>query len=206
MSLMLEIFDLGMLAKTGRNVLIINFLAQVMNYLSQYLLTVVFIFLAHGWTISIFSIEDFELSLPIMVLIGILKVLVIGLGRISSEDHDYFHRYDGIAFYLILVFQIGLFVFFIVGIVKRMRQRPGLIQKNFFKEIAICGSIYFLIVPSILVFSKFLRPSSQNLFIEIGMLVSHFVSVLFFFLVTLRNDGYYMEILKGGFSLPGKQE
>ena len=202
-SLVLELIDLMIMFKYGSSIQFLNFMAQAINYISQYFLTIIYIFLAHGWTTEFTSIDEFELSMPILILIGILKVIIIGLGKVTQNDVEVYHKYDGVVFYLLIAFHLGLFILFIVGIIDRFKQKKKKAFEEFFKEIAISGSFYFLLLPFILVFTKFLYPSNQMLFVEIGLMTAHVASVGFFFYITLRKKGSYVQIIKGSFDLPG---
>ena len=47
------------------------------------------IFIAHGWTINVDSIEDFDLFLPIAIMLGIFQIVIIGIGRLIDANENF---------------------------------------------------------------------------------------------------------------------
>lgn len=83
-----EFLHLWIFSKNGKGIEFLNFMSQSFNYLSWYILCITLIFLAHGWTINVDSIEDFDLFLPISIMLGIFQIVIIGIGRlIDANEH-----------------------------------------------------------------------------------------------------------------------
>jgi hypothetical protein len=99
-----ELIDLLVQSRTGHELEVINFLGQACSYGSSYVLSCVLIFVAHGWTIKFSDIDNFEFFLPISILIGIFKFVLLGIGRIDRHDVDINHRYDSAIGWFLVVF------------------------------------------------------------------------------------------------------
>ena len=80
MGITLEIIELTFVKDSGHGNDVLGFVAQVCNYLTQYLICCLFIFLGAGWTISFDSILDFEMFLPISILVAIVKFFIMIIG------------------------------------------------------------------------------------------------------------------------------
>jgi len=76
------------------------------------MLSITLIFLAHGWTITVNSIEDFDLFLPISIMLGIFQIVIIGLGRLVDNTENFMHRYDHFVGWILVVFNVGMYIYF----------------------------------------------------------------------------------------------
>ena len=57
----------------------------MLGLITQYLSTLVFILVAHGWTIQYINIEEFDFYLPVLVVVGAMYVLIAAIGRIDDD-------------------------------------------------------------------------------------------------------------------------
>lgn len=75
---LLEIIDLLYYSRSGQEIQVLNFLGQCCTYSASYALSCIMIFVAHGWTIQFADLDEFEFFLPVAVLIGIFKFVLLG--------------------------------------------------------------------------------------------------------------------------------
>lgn len=88
LSFPLEFIHLWVFSYNGKGIEFLNFVSQAFNYVSWYILCITIIFIAHGWTINVDSIGDFELFLPVSIMLGIFQIVIIGIGRlIDNNEH-----------------------------------------------------------------------------------------------------------------------
>lgn len=203
-SFVFELIDLFIFKSRGEGVEFLNFLGQASNYLSQYLICCILIFVAHGWTLYIDDIDDFEFFLPISILIGIFKVIIIGVGRVSENEIEFNHRYDSFVGILLSVFQIGMFVYFIIGagesikILKKKEKRSVIFLKNW----RFFGSVYFITFPLILLIGMFISEHMRNFFVEVVRMICEGLCCYYLAWVTTSDKGVYKDVANFKLELP----
>lgn len=204
-SFIFEIIDLFVFKSTGQGFEFLNFLGQSSSYISQYLICCILVFVGHGWTLYIDDIDDFEFFLPISILIGIFKIVIIGVGRVSENDLEFNHRYDSFVGILLAAFQIAIFIYFIIGVnesVKIMKKKEKKMVE-FLKNWRFFGSVYFMTFPLILALSLFVRDHSRNYFVEVLRMVSEGICCYYVAWVTTSDKGVYKNVANFKLELPG---
>lgn len=53
------------------------------------------------------SIEDFDLFLPVSIMLGLFQIIIIGLGRLADNEENFMHRYDNFVGWILVVFNVG---------------------------------------------------------------------------------------------------
>jgi hypothetical protein len=207
LSLLLDIVDLYALGQKGVGYIFLNFMSQACNHTSQYLLTVLLIFLARGWTIHFYSTDQFELFLPICILIGIFKVVIIGLGKMEDNSAMFFHRYDSFIGWILVVFNMGLFVYFVVSLAESAQKSRGNKKHfNFYINLAIFGSLYFFVFPFLMLVTIWIEPESRTVTVEFGRILSQLIALLLMAYVTSSKRGLYKQVVNFGNELPSRLE
>ena len=110
----LEIIDLLYFSRTGEEIGMLNFIGQCLTYGAGYGLSCFLIFVAHGWTLTFNDIDEFEFFLPVAVLIGIFKFILLGkfpksltsqgIARIDVHEPGITHRYDSAPGWFLVLF------------------------------------------------------------------------------------------------------
>lgn len=128
------------------------------------------ILVSWGWCINYMQLESFDLYIPLAVLIGIFHVLLMGLNKINDEDHDKFHMYQGWGGFILMLFRLGLFFYFMLGIYRTYKiSRENI--KFFLIKIAIFGTLYFLAYPIIVFINIFVNDYVKHKVISIGGII-----------------------------------
>lgn len=205
--IIMDIVDLWILSSQGMGFTFLNFMSQIFNHISQYLLSLLLIFLAHGWTIHVKNLEDFELFVPISVLIGIFKVIIIGLGKMEDNSALFFHRYDSFIGWILAAFNVGLFVYFIDGAITSFRKiRQQRKTFNFYVSLTVFGSIYFFLFPILMLVSIAIPPEHRTFIIETGRIASQFVALAYMAYITGNKKGVYKDLVIFEVELPTRIE
>ena len=205
--LFLDIVDLKLIEVGGNSYLFLNFFSQALNETSQYLVAVLLVILARGWTTLFSSLDEFELFLPISVLIGIFKVVIIGLGKMEDNSSAFFHRYDSFIGWILVAFNLGLYLYFLEGTIQSARQvGRGSRYFGYFQQLAAFGSISFLLFPVLMLISLFLAPEDRSSFIELGRILSQLVTLGLLAYSTGHKRGVYKQIIAIQYQLPGLKE
>ena len=204
-SLVIDITELQMISWNGSAFFFFNFVSQTLNHMSQYLVTILLILLARGWTILFNSIDEFELFLPISILIGVFKVIIIGLGKMEDNKAVFFHRYDSFIGWILVLFNLGLYIYFIEGAIMSSKAICRS-SKNFgfFVNLSIFGSIYFFLFPFLMVISILLEPERRSNVIELGRIISQLLALWYMVYSTGSEKGTYRKLFKMQEELPGR--
>ena len=112
-SIIMDIVETYIYSGDGTELPGLNLMSKSTDLVSGYLGQLLTIYLAAGWTIVFSNIDDMELFLPITIAIGILKVIILGLGRLIKIEHYHYHVFDGYVGAIISAVQSGLFIYFI---------------------------------------------------------------------------------------------
>lgn len=204
-SLLMDLVDIYLFSQDGLGFAFLTFLSQVCNHISQYILVVLLVFLAKGWTLIFDDISEFELFLPISVVVGIFKVIIIGLGKLEDNSPFFFHRYDSFVGWIITAVNVSMWVYFIYeGLETLAIIGPNSKTSHFVKNLLAFGSLYFALFPGILLGSLWLAPESRWKLIEMGRLFSQLIALAFMGYVTGSKKGTYKEIaiFETGIQLP----
>lgn len=93
-SFLVNFLELQVLSSTGIASFALAIIGHGANYLCQYSLCCLLIFLASGWSTFIDSAFDFEGLVSISITVGMLKIMVVIVSEILGKGPDLHHRYD----------------------------------------------------------------------------------------------------------------
>ena len=117
-------------------------------------------------------------------------MLILGLGKLTT-DYAYYHQFDGIVGYFILVINCLLFAYFYYCC--GCRKKKGEAIHQFYNYFKIYASLFFLSTPILIIISKIIAPYLSYKLIMIGTTSGRLISVfLFLRLVTYKNSTYRM--------------
>lgn len=201
-ALLIDALEIAVISNTGEDSPVINFFAKAIELLSSYLAMLLIMFLAQGWTVTFRKIDEMELFLPMSIALGILKLILVGLGRLVKQDQDHFHAFDGLVGLIMCLFNIAMlgYYFFLIWqnkseFLKDKRRR------RFYNLLSIIAVAYLLTFPVAYMVSyscdDWKRNSMIEIFNTIGQLSSMFVLA---WLLTAR--GKYSDIADFNFGLP----
>jgi hypothetical protein len=199
-----ELYVLYHNENTGLEANISNFLGQCFSFISIYLLNLVFIFLAHGWTITFNNIEDFELFLPISILLAVFKLVIIGLGKIQQDDEHFYHKYDSFTGWILAAFKFGMYIYFLVGLMDLYEAKKQAGIRKFLVQIGFFGSVYFMLFPIALLTQFFCDEMLRESYIEIMVFMAQIVGFIFMAFTTTNKKGDYQQVKGINEMLPGR--
>ena len=111
-AIVIDIIEIYCLKLSGDESPIIHFFAKTFEIFSAYLIQLTMLFLAHGWTITFSKIEDMELFLPLSIALGVLKLILVGMGRLVKLDQHHFHAFDGFVGMIMCFFNVTMLLYY----------------------------------------------------------------------------------------------
>jgi Rhodopsin-like GPCR transmembrane domain len=201
-SVLTDIIELHVLKSTGEESPVIHFFAKAFELGASYLILLVMLFIAHGWTITFSKIDDMELFLPLSIALGILKLILVGMGRLVKLEQHHFHAFDGFVGLIICVFNVTMLAYYFY----QVRQLGDVIQKQrkvrkFYTLLSLIVIIYMLTFPTAYLLSYLMDDWKRAAVIEIvntgGQLIG---SLALSWLLTAK--GRYSDIADFDIGLP----
>lgn len=187
----------------GYGLLFFDFFAQMADFLSQFIISLILILITTGWTLKHKQLPAPETILPILsvlIIINFCTILLVQVARDSS-----FSDYEGMPGGLLLASRLGLLVWFRVGIRDLERGTAGQ-QRQFIGYFGLVGTGYFLSLPLLVVSSWVFPDYSRNLLVTTGSLL---IQTLTFSLLSLLYDSqstFYRLSTLSDSVLPGKSK
>jgi hypothetical protein len=136
-------------------------------------------------------------------MLGLFQIIIIGLGRLADNEENFMHRYDNFVGWILVVFNIGLYVYFMFGIYYTKEEIKNKKMDKFLGMLRVFGTIYFFAFPFLMVVSVFVLPYDMRApVVEVGRVVSQSVGILTMAFVVTNKKGIYAEVNNWGLQLP----
>jgi len=209
-SILLEWLHLWLYSVNGSGSFVLDLLSQAAGIFAQFVMTLLIIMIASGWSIDYYKIEELDLYIPLALMIGVFHVIIVGIGRINDDDPTKFHDYESIPGWIIMAFKL-IFFFVFIFFAHRTYSNAGnnAEKKEFFVRFSILGTIYLVALPIIVITSTmFVAPYVRNKVIVLGTLTLQIgASIIMTYLLSSKKSKYHAVSMKGRTLLPsGKLE
>jgi hypothetical protein len=136
-------------------------------------------------------------------MLGIFQIIIIGLGRLADNEENFMHRYDNFVGWILVGFNVGMYVYFVAGIIQTKAELQNKKMDRFLNTLAVFGSVYFFAFPALMVISVFFIPYDMRApVVEIGRIVSQCIGILTMSFVVTNKKGIYAEVSNWGLQLP----
>ena len=136
-------------------------------------------------------------------MLGLFQIIIIGLGRLADNEENFMHRYDNFVGWILVVFNIGLYIYFLAGIHYTKDALKNKKMDKFLNLLRVFGTIYFFAFPFLMVISVFVLPYDMRApVVEVGRVVSQCVGILTMAFVVTNKKGIYSEVNNWGLQLP----
>ncbi|CAD8046397.1 unnamed protein product [Paramecium sonneborni] len=179
----------------GKGIGAFSTISEIIQVIDNYLLMILLILLAWGWSIEFLDMEDWDIYGPLAFFIAFAQALIVGLGRLVSSQTDY-HIYEGWVGYTISLIYLSLAFYFYYS--TNQRKKKGDSIENFYCQLKIYGMLFFLAFPFFLFISKLVDPyKSYKIIIMGNMFVRILNIVLMSRLFTGKSSEYQKICIKG---------
>ncbi|CAD8138104.1 unnamed protein product [Paramecium pentaurelia] len=179
----------------GKGIGAFSTISEIIQVVDNFLLMILLILLAWGWSIEFMDMEDWDIYVPVAFLIAFAQALIVGLGRLVSNQTDN-HLYEGWVGYTISLIYISLAIYFYYS--TNQRKKKGDSVDYFYIQLKIYGMLFFLAFPFLLFVSKLVDPYKSYTIISYGnMFVRMLNIVLMARLFTGKSSDYQKICMKG---------
>ena len=174
-ALLFELISLGLQLKNLLNYqndgvynVLLTFAQIFMETGANFLFSLIFIFVAWGWSINFMDILSFNYFAPTIAILGAANIILVVLNKIIFEN-DNQPVNEGLSYlnYIYLVYKLGFFAYFMKGVINTY----GIIRTKvrvFVIKFIILGVAFFTSYGVILIFAEYLESYNQKKFILIG--------------------------------------
>ena len=191
LSLGLQLLNLLNYQSDGHYNFMLSFSQLFCESAANFLFTLIFIFVAWGWSINYMNLTNFDYFMPTIAVLGSTNVILVILNKIIFNN-DEKPSNTGLSFlsYIYFVYKMGFFAYFIKGILKTYGLARTKIR-GFVMKFIILGVLFFISYGILLMIASFLESYEQKRFLLIGneiinMLIT--ISLLRIFNSKLYND------------------
>ncbi|CAD8127044.1 unnamed protein product [Paramecium sonneborni] len=179
----------------GKGMSAFSTISEIIQVVDNYLLMVLLILFAWGWSIEFFDMEDWDIYIPLAFLIAFAQALIVGLGRLVSKQTDY-HIYESWVGYIISLIYISLAIYFYYY--TNQRKKKGDQIENFYFQLKLYGMFFFLAFPLLLFVSKLVDPYKSYTIIIMGNMFARILNmILMSRLFTGKSSEYRKICIKG---------
>ena len=195
-SYVIELSDLACLAWFGVAVPTFDFFGLFFGFLSQYIVVVILAYLGNGWTLRVYTNEELDRCLPIVVLVAVLVLLLYGVEVLIFETDHKHHKFDSLLMHSAIVSQMIFAIWFVCGMIQ-MFKLPRMVKKrfkNFLGNLLVFGLFYYLSLPTVMIISVFLDYHYREVFVEICRGVIHSLSLFYLGFMVTNKKGVYKQI------------
>ena len=56
--------------------------------------------------------------MPLALMLGLIHVVIMVLGKLTDNDSEKYHAYDGFVGYAIIILRMGMYIYFLFGLKK----------------------------------------------------------------------------------------
>ncbi|CAD8096013.1 unnamed protein product [Paramecium sonneborni] len=183
-TLLLETFSycfltihLWIYSENGAGQLLLQVLSVIFQVASQFSLTMILVMLSWGWQINFSKFDNFELFLPISLLIGFFQIMIVGVSFIDYDSYFKDHSYEGWVGWLASLIYIGEFIYFMNGLVDTYNKQNTKIQQ-FILLLGLYGGVYFISFPMLQTINLFTARYVRYKIMEIGTMLFRTSAIL----------------------------
>ncbi|CAK72567.1 unnamed protein product (macronuclear) [Paramecium tetraurelia] len=192
----LNFFNLLVYNSNGRGISVFAILSEVIQSVDNYLLMLLLILIAWGWTIDFINLEtQAAFYLPLVFVLGIVQTIFAIIGRLLSTQTQ-FHMYEGWAGYSISIIYIVLALYFFYS--ANQQKKKGEVADSFYFKLKLFGTLFFISFPVLLMVSKVIDPYKSYKVIILGSMLMRLLNIaLLVRLFVGKSTDYQRICIKG---------
>ena len=202
-SIALQWIHLSVYGDNGEGVPTFDILSIMLEVASQFALTLLFILIARGWTITYTNFGNIDVYVPLVILLFLVHLIIAGLTYITNDANYKYHDFEGVQGLLLVLIRIAMYVYFLISFKETLTKcMPK--AKLFMTRFSIWATLYLLAFPILVVVALVCAHYVRHKVVTIGNLVTQIVAMLFL-IVLLTSKNEYFKISKRSESiLPGR--
>jgi Rhodopsin-like GPCR transmembrane domain len=200
-----EFIHFTVYAEDGEGIKALNVLGQMLEIVSQVVISSLLILIGSGYTLLHSSLGNLDIVIPIIFIIGVVHLLLVGFGKIKDDASYKFSENEGVIGYLLILMRGGLYAWFLWAVRETGKETASSLQMTaFLKKFRLAGSFYFLAYPLAMLISGILFPPyvrhKWNLLLLLGMTMGAYTWLSTIF---LGRGQYFKVSTLSSSALPG---
>lgn len=189
-------------SENGKGTPGLELLSEILDMLSQVLLTSLLILIALGYTLLQSRIGDLDIVIPLCFMVAMIHIMLVGFSKIQDDASYKFHKNEGICGWLLVCLRLLLFAWFLWS-VQATANTAGMKLRSFLMKFRFAGALYFLAFPAIFLIGRQFAPYLQQPIMTAGLMIMQMASNIWLAsLFLLRGDYFQVSTLNSSF-LPG---
>ncbi|CAD8195723.1 unnamed protein product [Paramecium pentaurelia] len=172
-----NLLHLWVYSYNGEGVFVLHVVSVIVQVASQFSLTMILVMLSWGWQINFNKFDNFEIFLPLSLLIAFFQLTIVGVGFIDYDAYYKDHSYEGWVGWLASFIFIGEFIYFINGLSNTYKKSNGAVQQ-FILMLGIYGGFYFISFPVLQTVNLIVARYLRHKVMEIGTITLRTAAIL----------------------------
>lgn len=177
-------------------------LSEILFMLSQVVETSLLILIALGYTLLQSKIGELDLMLPLCFMVAVIHIMLVGFGKMQDDASYKYHENEGAVGWVLLCMRLLLFVWFLWA-VQSTAAEGGMRLKNFARQFAVAGSLYFLAYPVIFTVTQIFAPYLQHRILSLGLMAMQMGSNMWLARLFVTKSEYFKVSTLNSSFLPG---
>jgi hypothetical protein len=203
-SIVFYILHLTTYESNGKGVGAFEFFGGAGELLSEFILIVLMLLLADGWTIRYKEFPNPEVYYPMLITVGILQLVFAGIGRVTEDTYNKFSDFDGAAGYCLIIMRVIMIFWFIYNY-SECAPKLSLQAKNFFNRFAVLSLSYLISFPLLWLICTGKYDMSRHKIFTFGMLLANGLAMIILSSLFSRGSAYYKISTMSSSILPGSK-
>ncbi|CAD8046749.1 unnamed protein product [Paramecium sonneborni] len=192
----LNFFNLLVYNSNGRGISAFLITSEIIQSIDNFLLMLLLILIAWGWTIEFMNFQiETNFYFPLIFILGIIQTIFAVLGKFLSNQTQ-FHMYDGWVGYSISVIYLLLALYFYYS--ASQRKKKSELVSNFYFQLKIYGTLFFISFPVLLILSKLMDPYKSYKIVILGSMLMRLINITLLVRLFIGKSTDYQKIcIKG---------
>eukprot|EP01132_Coremiostelium_polycephalum_P006612 gene6612-8183_t len=183
LSLLLLVINWGAISSRGSEIKHLDFFGNIIAIVGHSLFILLLLFIAQGWSISIYDSTRVEKAITCIIVSGITIanwVFYTFDYYFSDSYSTYVYFYDSVPGYILLGFFLCLFFYFCLSIFRTYKKQNDVTKKRFYLMFGLVFGVWFIALPIVVIVSHFMDPWVRYKVITILNLV---IDIIFYMAV-----------------------
>lgn len=203
-SMIFYIIHLTTYESNGKGVGAFEFFGGACELLTEFILIVLMLLLADGWTIRYKEFPNPEVYYPMVITVGILQLVFAGIGRVTEDSYNKFSDFDGGAGYCLIIMRLLMIVWFLYNYSECISKIP-LQAKNFLNKFSALSLGYLISFPVLWIVCTGKYDMSRHKILTIGMLAMNGLAMMLLSALFSKGSSYYKISTMSSTILPGSK-
>eukprot|EP00357_Protocruzia_adherens_P012514 CAMPEP_0115009516 /NCGR_PEP_ID=MMETSP0216-20121206/22674_1 /TAXON_ID=223996 /ORGANISM="Protocruzia adherens, Strain Boccale" /LENGTH=443 /DNA_ID=CAMNT_0002377369 /DNA_START=301 /DNA_END=1632 /DNA_ORIENTATION=+ len=202
-AILFDLIHMAVYANNGQGVQVLNIFGSIFSLISQFILTLILILIASGWTITYNELQNIDAIIPISMLVAFSQIVFYVIGSVHQREYRY-HDFEGWHGVVIAIIKIAIFAYFVYCVVETLQQNASQAKTVFLRKFSGVCTLYLLSFPLMLMMAPVWAPYLRHKFLVTGTYLAQTLTMVVMTRLLTSKGDYYKASFKSHGILPSK--